>query len=127
MKIHTRDIKLFKNLSQFDLGDIYYDFHNDFNCIKMLFENDFLVFHFKNIAEDYIVLMEFYYVALAKFEFDNFQEMRDLSIDNLYRGCFETEGNLFEFDPNGKSYFYLEFYTGQKMDFWCESIAVKRI
>lgn len=127
MVINSKEIEIFKNLSQFDLGNIYYDFHNDFDCIKISLENNFLLFLFKKNEEKEIVSFKFENIDITKFEFSNFSEFVNLTIDNLYRGRFEKDDQLIEFDKDGKAYFYLEFYEGVKMELWCENIVVKKI
>lgn len=124
--IKTKNIELFKNLSQYDLENQYYDFHNDYDCIKISFENCFLTFLFKHINEGFIISMKFKNVILEKFEFTNFSELKNLTIDNLYRGRFEKNDELFEFYNDDKSYFYLEFYKGGKFEFWCDEISIDK-
>ena len=124
MKTNAQNIELFKNLSEYDLGGEYFDFHNEFNCIKITFENNLLTLFFEKIEDRLLILMKFDNVVLEKVEFDHFSEMQNLTIDTLYRGRFEKEGKLFEFSNTGKSYFYLEFYKGGKMEFWCDDILV---
>ena len=123
----SKKIALFKNLSEFDLDNIYYDFHNDFDCIKIILEDNFLSLIFRKIKEEYLISFGFQNVNLIRFDFGNFSELKNLTIDNLYRGRFEKDGHLSEFSGDGKSYFYLEFYEGPKMELWCESIAVEKV
>lgn len=59
------------------------------------------------------------------FEFDFTETMKTLTIDNLYRGKFEIDGALTEFE-NNRGYFYLEFYEGQKIEFWSESLSIEK-
>ena len=127
MEIDHKKIELFKNLSQFDFDNVYYDFHNDFDCVKITFENNFLILFFKKIVEGYIISFKFENVLLEKFYFFNFPELKNLTIDNLYRGRFEKNDELIEFDKNGKSYFYVEFYEGPKIELWCENIMVEKV
>ncbi len=121
---NSREIELFKNLSQFDLSKVNYDFHNDFDCIKILFERTFLVLLFKRITDSCLVSFKFENVFLEGFQFFNFEEFKNLTVDNIYRGRFQIDDELFEFNDDGKSYFYIEFYEGPKIELWCESIVV---
>lgn len=59
------------------------------------------------------------------FEFDFTETMKTLTIDNLFRGKFEIDGALTEFE-NNRGYFYLEFYEGQKIEFWSESLSIEK-
>jgi len=90
MKTNAQNIELFKNLSEYDLGGEYFDFHNEFNCIKITFENNFLTLFFEKKDDRLLILMKFDNVVLEKVEFDHFSEMQDLTIDSLYRGRFEN-------------------------------------
>jgi hypothetical protein len=126
MVIDSKEIDVFNNLSEFDLDNVYYDLHNDFNCVKVEFESDILILFFENIANMYLVSIRFQNAILTLCEFDFDQKIESLTIDNLYRGKFEINGKLIEFD-NNKGYFYLEFYEGQKIEFWSESMDVEKI
>jgi len=127
MNINSKEIEPFKNLSQLEIGSIYYDFHNDFNCIKIVFEDSFLILLFKNIVDEYIVSFKFEKVILERFEFFNFEALNNLTIDNLYRVRFQAESELLEFDNTGKSYFYIEFCEEVKIELWCQAITIEDI
>ena len=118
---------MFKNLSQIEFGSIYYDFHNEFDCFKIIFDNNKLSLYFKKINENYIVSLSFESVKLFLIEFINFSEFQNLTIDNLYRGRFEKNGKILEFEDDQKSYFYLEFDNGAKMEFWSDEILIEKI
>ncbi|MEI6697290.1 MAG: hypothetical protein WCO13_14645 [Bacteroidota bacterium] len=126
MKIDSKNIELLRNLSQFEFGNVYYDFHNDFDCVRISLENNFLIFLFKKIIEGYIISFRFDDVDLVKLEFINFSEFKNLTIDNIYRGRFEKNGQLLEYNNNEKSYFYLEFDQGSKMEFWSKEIVIEK-
>lgn len=126
MKIDSRKIEILKNLSQFEFGNIYYDFHNDFDCIGISLENKFLILLFKKIIDGSIISFRFENVDLVNFEFTNFSEFENLTIDNIYRGRFEKNGLLMESNNQQKSYFYLEFDQGSKLEFWSEAILIER-
>lgn len=127
MKTSAKHIELFKNLSQFDLGNVYYDFHNDFDCIKVAFENDCLLFLFKKITEGDLILLKLENIDLVSFEFENFSEFKNLTIDNLYRGRFEMAGQLIELNDKEKSYFYVDFVEAIKIELWCENVIVESL
>jgi hypothetical protein len=59
------------------------------------------------------------------YEFDFYETIPTLTIDNLYKGKAEVEGGLIEFQ-NNRGYFYLEFYEGQKIEFWSDGILVDK-
>ncbi len=126
MKVNSKKIELFKDLSQFDLDNVYYDFHNDFDCIKIVFEGTFILLLFRKIIEGYIISFKFDNVILVSFEFENFNKIKNLTIDNIYRGRFEKDRQLIEFSSDGKSYFYLEFVEGIRMELWCDYIVIEK-
>lgn len=123
MIINSDKIELFQNLSQFDFDKIKFDFHNDFNCVKVKFHNNILLLLFQSIVSKFIVSLSFQKTTLTFFEFECREAVETLTIDNLYRGRFENDGKLIEFE-NNRGYFYLEFYEGQKIEFWSECLVV---
>lgn len=125
MKINSDKFELFQNISQFDFDKISYDFHNDFDCKKIKFQNNVLILVFRNILNNFLVSLSFDKASLILCEFDFTETIETLTIDNLYRGKFEIDGTLMEFE-NGRGYFYLEFYEGLKIEFWSESINIEK-
>jgi hypothetical protein len=125
MEIKTSQIELFKNIIQGDFDGNYYDLHNDFNCIKITIEKGVLSLIFRNIHSSFLISLKFLNVNITFFEFDLKEKIETLTIDNLYRGRFEVDEKLIEY-KNEDGYFYLEFYEGQKMEFWSKSLIVKR-
>jgi hypothetical protein len=122
--IIAKDIELFKNLAELNYDDQYYDFHNDYDCQKILFENEEIILVFKNIVSEKILLLKFKGVFIEKMDFFNVSNIEYLTIDNLYRGKVEIDGSLIDISDNGKAYFYLEFYEGQKIEFWAIGISL---
>ncbi len=118
-------IPLFENLSQFDFGDGFIDFHNDFNCTKVKFESNILTLTFAAINSQDQVSVEFYGVLLTCFDFCFIDSSDAGTIDTLYRGRFEINNTLIEFEK-GKGYFYLEFYEGQRLEFWSEGLKIEK-
>jgi hypothetical protein len=125
MKINSINIELFQNISQFNFDNEFYDFHNDFECINVKLNKNDLILLFKNSLSDFMVSIHFQGTTFNSLEFEFVEEFKSLTLDNLYRGKFETDGKLIEFE-NNKGYFYLDFYEGITIEFWCESILVKK-
>lgn len=117
-------IELFKNLAQFEFDQDYYDFHNDFNCTRVSFINNCIELLLKHTIGNEEVFLKFLNAEIKKLNFEYNNEKGGLTIDNLYRGRFEVEGDLHEFNSNQKSFYYLEFYEGQTIEFFCESIEI---
>lgn len=125
MKTNSIKIELFQNISQFYFDNEFYDFHNDFECINVKLNKNDLILLFKKSLSDFMVSIHFQETTLTSLEFEFVEEFKSLTLDNLYRGKFEIDGKLIEFE-NNKGYFYLEFYEGITFEFWCESILVKK-
>ncbi len=123
--IKSKEIQLFQNLSQYEYDGKYYDFHNDYDCLRVLFENaEDLTLIFRHTSDDRRISIRFREVELYKIEFFNTPKVSNLIIDNLYRGRFEFQGHLEELTPLNKGYFYLEFDEGQKIEFWSSGLLV---
>ena len=125
MLIKSKDIKLFENLSQYNYGDIYFDFHNDFKCSKILFKNAILVLVFKKIDNNKYVSIRFHKCVLSYVEFEANDKISQFTIDTLYRGRFENNDELQELSENEIGYFYLEFYSGPRLEFWSQSLEIE--
>lgn len=120
----VKNIELFKNLSQYDFSGNYYDFHNDFMCTEILFNAETLIFTFKKIVKDFVVSIQFNDVSLVYSNFDLNKKIEPLTIDLIYRGRYEKNKKLIEFE-NNKGFIYTEFYEGQKIEFWSSSVELK--
>ncbi len=125
--IEPKDIELFLNLSQYDYNGNYYDFHNDYDCNKIILDIDkTLILVFKSIiSRKEIIYLKFIEVSIEKLDFFNSLKEEDLAIDNLYRGKTEDNNTLVELSPDKKGYFYLEFYEGQKIEFWSKGLIIE--
>ncbi|MTI23640.1 hypothetical protein [Fulvivirga kasyanovii] len=124
--MYSRNIELFKDLSQNDYDNQHYDFHNDFDCTRILFEDETLILFFKKINEDLMLKLCFNKVDIVKTLFFNAEDVAVLTIDTLYRGRAVVNGELLDLSKDGKGYFYLEFYEGQMMEFWADSIILSK-
>ena len=113
--IQAKEIPLFKDLIQYETGEIIYDFHNDYDCIKICLENKTLTFTYKNHSNNSVLLMKFAEVEIDRFEFLNESDNQPLILDNFYRGRFEKDNELLEFSNDGKACFYVEF--GEDVEF----------
>lgn len=124
MTVAAKNIELFKNFAQWDLGGTYYDFHNDFICSQIKFNNVNLTLYFKKRHNESIIKMSFEHVTIINLEFAILPDSKELVIDLLYRGRFEKDGQLLDIKDNGSGYFYLEFYDEQNIEFFSSSISI---
>jgi len=123
--INVTSIEFFKNLAQFDYNNLYYDLHNDYNCEKLTFSDGILLIQFKSIIDDKLLFIKFMDTKLVYLNVFNVKEVENLSLDNLYRGRFELNGELIDVSIDGEAYFYLEFYEGQKFEFWAKKMSIE--
>jgi len=119
----AKECELFYNLVDLNYEEKYYDFHNDYNCIKILFENDTLILRFEHIKKKNIIELCFERSKIVKVHFDFSQTMNQLTIDNIYRGKFEQKNQLCEFSDN-KSYFYITFCEDISIELFTEKITL---
>lgn len=123
--LRSENIELFENLSQIDYEEKHFDFHNDFDCMKILMlSGGLLVLLFKKLSNEGVVKMKFSNVIIKRMEFFNFNKVENLTIDNLYRGRIKKGDKLIEFE-NDAGYFYLEFDEGQKFEFWSSGLEIE--
>ncbi len=122
----TTSLELFKNLAQYDYNNQYYDFHNDYNCETISYSQGILLIILKKMLDGVLLSLKFTDVKITKLAFSNVKEVGGLTIDTLYRGRAELNGELIEISEDGRGYFYLEFYEGQKMEFWAKSMDVEQ-
>jgi len=124
--INATSIEFFKNLTQYDYDNRYYDFHNDYSCEKLSYSDGVLLFLFKSLIGDIFLSLKFTGVKIITLNFFNVKDVENLTLDNLYRGRVELNGELIEVSEDGKGYFYLEFYEGQKLEFWANGISIEQ-
>ncbi len=126
--IQVKDIELFKDLSQNEYEGKWFDFHNDYDCVRIILKiGGLLVLLFKRIKDNKLVSIKFKDVIIEQIEFFNFYKVEHLTIDNLYRGKVEKNGNLLEYNKDKRGYFYLEFDEGQKLEFWSSGMYIRYI
>jgi|SRR5690606_33725540 len=124
--IAATSIEFFKNLAQYDYDNRYYDFHNEYGCEKLSYSNGILLILFKSLVDDVLLSLKFTDVKIITLDFFNVKEVENLTLDNLYRGRVELNGDLIEISEDGKGYFYLEFYEGQKLEFWAKDMGIEQ-
>ena len=120
----TKDVKLFDNLSLLECDEGSFDLHNDFNCLSLSLKENCMFLNFERISNKMFLTLKFTKVKLVQVHFNFHTENNSLTVDNLYRGRFESNGSLSEFSNLGQSYFYLEFYEGQSIDFFCDELLI---
>ena len=120
------EIELFKNLCDWDLErNNHRDLHSDFGCNGIEFAQQSLHLKFQGLAKSSHKLeIEFMNVEVVRMDISFDEPLANLTLDSLYRGRFEIDGGLVEFDERGRGYFYLEFYEGPELEFWSKSVSM---
>ncbi|WP_147533317.1 hypothetical protein [Bacillus marasmi] len=80
--------------------------------------------NFKQEINGEIINLAFTDVKVIQFDFFNVSDSKNITIDNVYRGKTIINGELKEF-LGEKGYFYLEFYEGQRLEFWAKSVRIE--
>lgn len=133
-KISLPQSELFKDIVAIDLDGIYLDLHNDYDCIRLAYKaayNEFrLTFKRINLATvaNYGLVDLIFVDALMEtclFVFDEDVPDDFKTIDLLYRGRFENETALAEFDGSGRSLYYIVFYSGIELKVFATSLIVE--
>lgn len=123
--IDAKNIVFFKDLTQLDYQNNYYDLHNDYDCVKIDFHDTILILTLNKIENDNVIFLKFNNVNITKISFFSEKKTSNLTINILYRGRFEKDGELVDLSQTNQSYFYIEFEEGQEFEFWAEYISVE--
>jgi len=131
MTFESSDFELFKDLTSFDHGSRTFDLHNDYFCKSFNYdaENKSLTIELELRrnpgADDSKLIIIFNFAKLTKFKFPSKGDFE--TIDILYRGRFNENGNLSDFSSEGQGYFYLDFESGGQLEFFSRQIQVLEI
>lgn len=120
MILNIIEYPLFENMLFLNVNQDYFDLHNDFDFESMTFSNEKLEILFK--GKDVNILMIFLNVEFKHFNF--YQLNEELIVDNIYRGKFEVDKNLFEQDELNRKYFYLEFTENVQFEFLSSEVQI---
>ncbi|MFF2450296.1 hypothetical protein ACFVSW_24940 [Neobacillus sp. NPDC058068] len=122
--LFAKSIELFENLCQYEFDYGYYDLHNDYDCESVSLKDNVLFINFKQDVNGEGISLVFTDVEVKHFDFFNVTDSKTLTIDNVYRGKAVINGELKEF-LGEKGSFYLEFYEGQRLEFWAKSVGIE--
>lgn len=122
--INLTNSKLFDSLLEINHQGKIIDLHNDYELKNIIFQDNYelkLILKDNN-SENQIALI------FENFEFIDFDIpiIQDLTLDNFYRGRYESENKLFD-DFNNKKCFYIEFYEIGKLNLLCSNLTLKII
>lgn len=118
--------ELLKDLTLLDLEIGVYDLHNEYECSLISLtptENSLSILFESDIAGKEKVCFQFKEVRVAKFELFPKQLSDRNTINTIYRGRFESEGQVHEHSNLGESYFYIEFEQGDSIEFFSKRLV----
>ena len=123
------DIELFKDFIIIEYDGKIYDLHSDYECKAVMFDGSInrmtLQFNKKDndIPNSGEVAIEFNEARLANFSlfFPYTEDSATLNI--IYRGRFEENGELRECSQNRERYFYFEMETGDKFEVYSKRVV----
>ena len=121
--------ELLKNLSEIQIDDDYFDFHNDYDCYLIKYHKECaeLILSFKTAGQriQLITHVEIIFkdVIISNMTFEPESTDNIMTIDTLYRGRYEEKGVLREFTDDNKGYYYVEFYKGFSFELFVSKIV----
>ncbi|VTR34536.1 sortase family protein [Sphingobacterium thalpophilum] len=133
-KISLPQSELFRNIAEVDLGDTYLDLHNDYECVRLEYkvEDKECRLTFKRVnmkTESSYELVDLVFIdsvmQTCSFVFDEGVLDDFKTIDLLYRGRFENSNGLTEFDSFGRSFYYINFYSGIQLNVFAIELIVE--
>jgi len=126
MKQQADQIPLLRSFTDYVIfvEDVALDLHNDYECLKIVYDGTSLSLEMKSIREGHDLEITFEDVAIQTLSCLT-QELQDVvTIDQLYRGSWPLEDRLIDLDDRRRGYFYLDFVSGVSLEFWTRSVEV---
>lgn len=133
-KISLPQSELFRNIAEVDFGDTYLDLHNDYECVRLEYkvEDKECRLTFKRVnmkTESSYELVDLVFIdslmQTCLFVFDEGALDDFKTIDLLYRGRFENSNGLTEFDSFGRSFYYINFYSGIQLNVFARELIIE--
>lgn len=126
--------EVLKSLVEMEVGGHYFDLHNDYECYKLVYNDDkrecslFFRGLEQEVDSDYAfiditlvdAIIESDLSVLEKEQCEGFN-----TIDTFYRGRFEDGNKLREIDGSGRSLYYISFYSGIEFCVFASGLQIK--
>jgi hypothetical protein len=127
--IELTNIPLFKDLTSIITDNGEFDIHNDYNCylIDLNSKENFIKFFFKKNNENIVnsqLCLFFQNARILNFNLF-FDRTEDTGIiNNFYRGRFEKDNILQEYEDTGERFFHIEFEEGDKFEIFAKKVIL---
>lgn len=121
--MEAANIKLFGDLTQIEIEGNFYDLHNTYNCEALLFKENGLLLKLRGINDAESLQIKFADVSIAYIDFNFGDFTGNLTIDQLYRGRFERDREVYEL-ADKRCFFYLSFVEGAEVHFFSDGLSL---
>lgn len=131
--INLFDTNLFEYLTSIQEGNSFFDIHNNFVCTNFSYKQDTkrLKILFKNTSNNERDVNEvciiFNRATIVGFELYLSRINDSSTLNDFYRGRFETSEGLAEYSQLNEAYFYLEFERGDKFEVLAQEVLFFQI
>ncbi|QJB34761.1 hypothetical protein HF329_27065 [Chitinophaga oryzae] len=123
MKKDVTHAALFDTLLSGEIGDRYYDLHNDFECIRITYSLMEKKLELRFTNDDDRIVITFLDARMAGC---NLHPVQPRSIINLFhRGHFEMNNNYHEMTSKGEYYYCLSFSEDDKLEVFARQVVME--
>lgn len=123
MKKDVTHTALFDTLLSGEIGDMYYDLHNDFECIRITYSLIEKKLELRFTNDDDRIIITFHDARLGGCSLHPTQARS--TMDLFYRGRFEMNNNLHEMTSKGEYYYYLAFLEQDKLEVFARQVVME--
>jgi hypothetical protein len=127
--VELTDIELFKDFIIITDNDINYDLHSDYECTSLEYDSvvQNLIMQFgriqNNVSTENKLAILFLEARLANIHISFPRGKGPSTIDIIYRGRFEENGELREVSDAGERYFYFIFEDGDSFEVYSKKVV----
>jgi hypothetical protein len=127
--IDLTNAELFLDLTTIKYGESFFDLHNDYDCTNINYKllSKTISFLFQPSSTEPLrksLCLLFEDATISNCNLNLMRTSDSFTLDLLYRGRYETEGNLFEISPNGDGYFYIGFIEGDSFEIFSKKVTL---
>ncbi|NML36509.1 hypothetical protein HHL17_04805 [Chitinophaga sp. G-6-1-13] len=123
MKKDVTHTALFDTLLSGEIGDMYYDLHNDFECIRITYSLIEKKLELRFINDDDRIVITFLDARLGGCSLNPAQPGSTLAL--FYRSHFEMNNNHHEMTSKGEYYYQLEFLEETKLEVFARQVVME--